>query len=492
MNAAGFIFLLVLHAVSGWGLVSLFGLELTGSRRLGLSLILGVFICSLVPFGLELFHIRQTAWNIGFALSLLAIVLGGAGVFKAVRSGKMRPDQPFLSKPFHLSEIPSLFVLLLLVGISVFRCYAYPPTPRDLLSGPEVIAEYTIREKTMVNSVFSTNLESTNNHLKPPYITSLQVVYKYFVQHYGQLWLSVLTVSFLLFLYDVLRERLHPLISTTLLMLFLSIPELYGYTHMALFDYSNMVLLFIGLYFLQCYFRSGKNREFFFAALLCGCATYPRAETLILVGMFLPLVLFHWWKNKVAVSKIIAFSLLWLLPALFFYLLPIEVYIRNYLPVQYTAQKDLRTEWILQPLAERFVGMNKYYIAGKFSVQFWGYFIYLFFLVFLLDAAVFRRISKDARFWLYCILVIYLGLPLLGYALPLFDLHNTTKRGLFKLMPMLLAYFTCSSALQWLSLAITRWELTSLKAVKPAAKPTPIPARAVPRQVSKPQPRKKK
>jgi hypothetical protein len=52
---------------------------------------------------------------------------------------------------------------------------------------------------------------------------------------------------------------------------------------------------------------------------------------------------------------------------------------------------------------------------------------------------------------------VYLGLPFLGYLLPLLDLSNSTKRGLFKLFPLMLLYMGSCGLLTDLSRRIDKW-----------------------------------
>jgi hypothetical protein len=68
-----------------------------------------------------------------------------------------------------------------------------PPTPRDLTSGAEAIAEFAVREGRMINSVFSVDVG--NNAVKPPFITSLQIIYKLAGFPFGKVWLSTIFVS---------------------------------------------------------------------------------------------------------------------------------------------------------------------------------------------------------------------------------------------------------------------------------------------------------
>ena len=95
--------------------------------------------------------------------------------------------------------------------------------------------------------------------------------------------------------------------------------------------------------------------------------------------------------------------------------------------------------------------------------------------LFVLELIVLRRFSKEACNWLYAIAVIFVGLGLLGYLLPLFNVVETTKRGLFKILPLMLLYMANNQLLIRLSVWISRWEnavpVKAVSLVSPAGSP---------------------
>jgi hypothetical protein len=115
----------------------------------------------------------------------------------------------------------------------------------------------------------------------------------------------------------------------------------------------------------------------------------------------------------------------------------------------------------LSPFFTRFSEINGKLLFSDQGVGYYGYFIYFFLLLFLLELVVKRKLTPATRNWLYAVLVIYLGFPLLGYLLPLLDLNNSTKRGLFKLFPLMLLYLANNSLLVAWSQRITKWEMKS-------------------------------
>jgi hypothetical protein len=412
------------------------------------SVLLGIAIYSLIPFFMELLHIRLTGVNIFIAIALFTIVLSLIKIKRLLANfNTLRKEISFRLK---LYELPFVAVIAFMIFVSAWRCFYYPPTPRDLTSGAEVIAEFAVKEKTMVNSLFNVNLESTNNQFKPPYLTCLQIIYKYAGFPFGQIWLSSIFLFFIIFLYHGLSVRLHKILVGSLLIFFIAIPEMYAYTIMALFDYSNAVYLFLAFYFLfEYFFAEQKLNRLLFSSLLLGISVYIRSETLVL-GAFAALYLFllQLLKNKKGFKHSFIQAFIFMAIPVFFYVLSITIYINRYLPQQYNIGGLLNNNLFdITPFFTRLSEMNTQLIFGENNTYMYGYFFYLFIILFLVELIFFRGFTREGKRWLVATLIIFLGLPFLGYLLPLLDLNNSTKRGLFKIFPLMLLYFSCNQFL---------------------------------------------
>ncbi len=116
-----------------------------------------------MPFILQLAYIPLTSTNI-FISILAACVLLNIKFKSGI--GRLKELQTNLRIRIKLYEIPFVIMIAFIVFVSAWRCFYFPPTPRDLTSGAEVIAEYAIREKTMINSVFSVNLGVNQQHFQ--------------------------------------------------------------------------------------------------------------------------------------------------------------------------------------------------------------------------------------------------------------------------------------------------------------------------------------
>jgi hypothetical protein len=481
MNIAGLFFLIITQFLCGLALLSLFKIEGKTIVRIAVANIFGVLIFSFIPFILELFHIPIVGTNLAIfiaAFTLLSLVQ----IIKAKEFSKF----VFSFKVPPIYEFPFLIVFGLLIFLSVWRCYFYAPNARDMLSGPEVIAEFAVREHKMINSIFTVDLSTTNNQYKPPYIISLQILYKIFVQPFGQVWLSVIFISYTILIFTFLREKLHPIIYYTVLLYYFAMPELFGYTYLMLFDYSNMVLLFLGYYYLNSFLVNKRKNELFFSVVLFAFANYIRVETIIMMGFFVPRIMYVLYKDKVSLAKIAWQSGIIMVGAAAIYVLVMNVFLKNYIPGAYNVGHDVNPHiWELSGLFKRLSDIVTVLIFGPDGFNYFGVFIKIFLFIVVMDTIIFRKFNREQLNYLYGVVAIYLGLGVMGHLLPLADLTHTTKRGMFKLFPLMIMYISNSNCLVWLSDQIKDWEFPPIPSaytprqpvaaaqVKPKPSPTP-------------------
>jgi hypothetical protein len=479
MSIVAFILLFLCYGVTGYGILDLYNLRLNATYTITLSLLMGLAVASFLPFLLQLLFIPITPLSVFGSLLLAAIGLNLRVLARIRRDGfaSFWRGLPRSSFGLRAYEIPYWVIIGFLVLVSIWRAYYLPPTSRDALSGPEAIADVAVREHTLINSFFNLDLWSTNNQFKSPFLISLQLIYKMAGFPFGQIWLSIVFVSITVFIYQALRERLHPLLAGMLLLLFTLTPEMYAYTFMILYDYSNMVFFFLSLYFLL------TTKQFYFAGLLMGIATYIRSETLALALLFLPLILLVQRREKTPLKHILVSNGIFLLPSLLGYFLPSQLYINYYLPVHYDIGGLVGSHLSPGPLLQRYSDIVTHLMTGTFAIHLWGYFFYLAGILFLAEAIFLRRFSREARNWLYAVLVLYLGLGALGWLLPMMNLNETTKRAMFKMLPLVLFYLANNGLLIRLSQTISRWEAAPFKWAMADAgatnngKPTPAPTR---------------
>src|ERR1700760_221934 len=133
MPFVAYLLLLFFYLVAGYGILTLFRLQLKTAFMITLSLLLGVAVASLVPFLLQLLFIPLTPGVVFLALLLSALALNIPTVRRIRREGFAAVRQSFRPAPFRIRpyEIPFLAVIGFMVLVSIWRCYYFPPTSRD-------------------------------------------------------------------------------------------------------------------------------------------------------------------------------------------------------------------------------------------------------------------------------------------------------------------------------------------------------------------------
>jgi len=480
MNFAGLLFVLVAQYLSGKGVLRLLKVELRPLAIFCFSMMLGVPIVSFAPCVLQVLHLRLDVMHVAVSIVVFTVLFSIPLVVKF-----KKPQFPKIKFP-ELYEWPFLLFIAALLLLGIWRCFYYPPYARDMLSGPELVAEYAIREHTFINSVYNLDLHTSNNYFKSPFITSLQIIYKLLVTSFGQTWLSVLAVSFIVWLYTILKERLHPLIAGVVMLFFMAMPEVFAYTYVLLYDYSNMIYFFAGFYFLARYQQDNKYPDFLFSTLLFGIATYVRTETLFLVAMTAPLQMLYFYRQKIGFQKMaIRIGTFVLVPA-FFYVLCNNVFVKLFVPIPLVVS-DLLNPHLADVSAffGRLTDIFEKIIFSDWGIRLFGYFAVSFFLLLIVDLIMSRKFAREAAISLYGVGVVIIGLALVGYLFPLVDLTNTTKRGLFKMMPLVALYMANSKLIQTISKWLTKWEHKQQTASRVKAAPV-IPSKDVKVAQSKP------
>jgi len=261
----------------------------------------------------------------------------------------------------------------------------------------------------------------------------------------------------------------HGLIACILLLLFFCIPDPFAYSYIILYDYSNMIFYFAGFYFLMQYQTHQRRNDFAFSILLFGIATYIRVETLVLVALVALMPAYTQFKAKKPIKDIIINGLLLMAGPVFFYVLCMNIFIPNFVPVKMdTAAQINHNMSDISVFFTRISAINNDLILSDKGLLVYGYFFYYFVAILLADLVLIRKFNKEARMALYGIAVVYFGLALLGYLLPLFDVMNTTKRGLFKVLPLILMYYTNSGLITRISDFLKEREARSKQAAEPA------------------------
>lgn len=459
MNLTGLIFLLLAHYFAGRGIVRLFKLQIDELTTICMAFICGVTFHSMVPCIMQLAHVPITVKNTYIWLTGSAILLS-IPLLRNIKNTKL----PKLALP-KLYELPYMLIFAGLMAISLWRCWYFPPTPRDVLTGVELIAEYTVKEHTMLNSAFSVDLRlngAANNIFKSPFITGLQIIYKQLVLPFGQIWLSVLFLSFTVWFYSVIRSIVHPAIAGLLLLIYFAVPDLFAYTYIMLYDYPNMVFYFAAFYFMTKYINSRKMNELIWVSFLMGMATYIRSETLVLAAItsLLPMAYVH--RSKAGIKQVAITGAVFMSGPVIFNFILSNIFIKLLIPVKFELGDLLNNNMFdvsgaIDKAYELLMGL----MFSEKGEAVYAHFYYFFLAVLIIDgirAIVTKKLSQDAIIALWGIFIVFVTLSLLSFLIPSHTIINSAKRGLFKIIPLMVLYMAHSGILQSLSAYLYRKE----------------------------------
>ncbi|MBN9399386.1 MAG: hypothetical protein J0I17_04335 ['Candidatus Kapabacteria' thiocyanatum] len=424
-------------------------------QLLSVSLLLGMFLHTVLVFLIELAGIYLTRGSVLGVAALAAVALQfpakglGAAYRSMVEPGAWSP---------RLYDVVTIAVGCYLMFISVWAAYYWPVTPFDAMAGIDLVARTAVMEGHLNNSIYTEPLlagKLSNQPFYAPFAMIMQVVYRLIGFPFGQMWLPVLSIAFLAFMFDMLRQRLHGVIAGLLFILLVSIPELYGYSFLVQTDYLNAVFFGIGGLMMIDAIRRSSQPSLWLAALMLAGACWSRTETVFIV-IAAVLSMTPWltrsFDRKVAFRGIAVVIGLSLLSFALWHVL----YFRLFLPVHpQTAAEITGFD------GARFLAVTSETISDVFGdIGLWG-------LIWIIGGAVIAgqaigRAAKKTSFgdvlpviWM---VVTVVALLFVGTMFQSAIVSQTIRRGLFKLFPFMFFYLTTAPVLRMLSERITRWE----------------------------------
>lgn len=449
MTALNLILILLVQHLLGRGALRLICPIPSPTQRFALSFLLGLPLSTVVVLLLDVTGVRITLATFLGGTALLALLLH----FRDLRQMSLpRLCMP----PLKLRITPYTLLLLTIIAfpilVSIWRCYYLPITHRDALVGMDLVAKYAVEQGAFRSSVFSDpHLQGhlSNQPFYAPATALLQTIFRLSGLPFGKLWLSILNLSFLLFLSSKLRETLHPLLVGLLLVALVSVHEIYHLTFEVLTDFINAVLFSLSILFFHEFLLSTNTRKLLLSSLFMALACWSRSETIVFAALG-ALLLLRSSMSGAWRSRLLAISLFLVGPVAAF-----VIWNLLYVPLGLGGQP---AHLELRPLISVSVFFRSLSEIAQLSLQAnrYGHLLYLFALSLPLNFFLFRdRKQWDLLLW---IVILYIGFSLLVWQVPAANIQFTVKRGLIKLFPMLVYGLAQMSLYKSLSRRIGDWE----------------------------------
>jgi len=423
-------------------------------ESIALSIILGMGIGSFLTFILEVFSIPLTFISI-FGINVLFIAVLWILKRKISFQFEFR---------FNLWDVLPLISIFFFAGISIWRTYYYPPYSYDSMMGIDLVAKYAVRDGSIANSQLFKELLPlsqvyTNQLFYAPFTMLMQVIYRTIGIDFGQIWLGVISLSFLLFFYAVAKKLAHPFIAFFGVLFILFVPEFFAYSFILQTDYSNAIFFFIGVYFFYLYTLKNEISDIAISTLAMFFACWTRTETIFFIpfGSLMLLILKKRESNTLKLNSLKIPFLFSFIPAIAIFLWNI-FFIEFYMPkgVDPGGQIDPQTNQLLTKIAGNISGMNEIVI---FRDQLWNESIPIFLVLLgtsLLYAILKRRTPGGIQI-LYWIGVLYFVFHVLLILFPAVNIDATFRRGFFKFIPLMGIYLVLSDLGQWISTGLKKF-----------------------------------
>jgi hypothetical protein len=447
------VLLILLQGAIGFGIIR----RVPGFRpvqTLSLSLLAGLPASSVLVIAIDLVGVRLTAPAIIAVLILGAILLnlGAAGRTRAALNGPW----PKLAS-LRACEVVFLLLIAGFAATSLWQCIRLPVIARDMTVGADLVAKYAILEGRINSSIFTGEAlrgQLSNQPYYAPFTMLMQIAYRLAGAPFGQIWLSVLFLPFLVYIYSRLRDRTHPLLAGFLVLSLTTVPLMVSYSYLLNTDFPNALFFGLGALFLHDSRTTRSPALLVLGSLFMAFACWSRSDTIVYVvpGMLLIPAGHAWitsrrisWRSTVkpAGASLLAPVLLFLLWHL--------IYLRWIFP-------DAPRVAALASGAE---GRELLATIGGVAAlldahDLYGTILYLFGATLVVNAAVFR--DRGGATLLAWVAILLVGFVAVVQIFPAAYVESTVKRGFFKLFPIMIAYMGESRLFAFFSRKLENWE----------------------------------
>ncbi len=423
-------------------------------------MILGLGLGSLSVFILELIGIPLTKTSVFIALFSVALLLnvipfskgGMKSLFEILKN--LRVD-------FQLYCLVPNGLAIFFFFVAAFRCFYFPITSFDSQVGIDLVAKYAVMEKTIASSVFHEHLPNvwywTNQPFYAPFAMLMQIIYRIGGLAFGKIWLSILALSYFIFLYSKIKEYIHPGIAAFFTLLLTAVPEVYAYSFIVQTDYANAVYFFVGFVFFFEYFKNAEESRFrslFLSIVFFALACWSRSETFVFV-QFGTLLIFLRERKEGEWKRIIKWVALFSITPFIVFATWNVIFVKYFLPISPDTLGKLKFNF--DQYGSDITGIiSKTIDTVIFEESYWGYLPEIF--VFILALSVFHKSIRDYWIILAWIFFIYLLFIFMIEHIGGVGIPSTFRRGFFKIIPMMVFFIVQTALISTFSKKLTQWE----------------------------------
>lgn len=448
----GLPFVLLMNVLAGAGILGACRLRTTRTITLLLSMFAGMFVHTVAFFACDLIGVPLSATSM--FLSAIVPVLATVPLWKTTRELLAHLQAPS-KHTIRMYDLPVIGLSGYIFYMILWASWYWPVTPFDAMAGIDLVAKYVVKDHTIVNSVFthpSLQGQLSNQPFYAPFAMLMQSIMKFIGFAHNQVWVGIISVSFSVLVWAILRQLVHPFIAAVLYLLYLLTPEMFGYTYLLQTDYINAVFMVVGVYLFWQGAEQSNRSTIIASAIFFAAACWSRTETILLVVIGCAAG-FMWLRSSFGMrNALIMLGSMVALCGVVFALWHV-LFFKYYLPV-----RPSTSEQLVGFEVGRFVEVVSATWTSVISrIDYWGVIVWLFIAVVSASTVLYRRISSAMLLiWIAAILV---GLWLAGSIFSAAIVEQTLRRGMFKLIPLFTFAIASSQLVTSASERLTAWEL---------------------------------
>lgn len=442
---------LLLQLISGFGVLALLRPRITRSAAVPSALLIGMFLHTLALFVAALASI-EIARGTAMAAAIVAAIVPNLAWPRVSQYYRQLLRAP--SWTLSLADLVALGFAIYLAYAAFWAAWYWPVTPFDAVVGIDLVAKTAVEDHTLVNRVFTDPFLSqhlSNQPFYAPFAMLMQVIYRLMGYAHGQLWVPIVAVCFMWITWVELRRMLHPILANIFWVLLLLTPEMLGYTYLVQTDYLNAAMFVPGVFMLWRAVREDDGGSMWLSTVFFAAACWSRTDAIILVELglvvSLPLVARASSWKRAAQTFAVQSVVMGLVFALWHVL-----YFNAYLPVRPSTSEQL----VGFDVSRAITVATSLFGNVIADVDYWGWLFVLFPVTLLVNTV--RERKLEPLLPLFWIAALIIGFVVIGTIFSAAIVEQTLRRGIFKLVPLIVVAMAGTHLLETASRYLTNWE----------------------------------
>ncbi|HTF80296.1 MAG TPA: hypothetical protein VL947_01170 [Cytophagales bacterium] len=447
------LFLILVQLLFGWGVLNKFKYGPNLALKLSLSYLIGIFGSSLCIYVLEFAHVKLTYTTVIIANVACSMLINLD--FKRFKES-LKLFVTIKTTRLSLFDLISIGVIGYYLYYSVWRMYHLPVVPFDALVGIDLLAKAAVEEGHVVSSIFTRPDIKSHLSTQPFYapLTAFnQITYRLAGAPFGQVWIPLATIAFSCFAYVRLKELTHATVAGIAVILLFCSTELYAYTYLLQTDLSNAIFFSIGLLFMVDFLKDKSNMPIFgLSALFMTIAVWTRIETVLVTGFCALLIVWEYIKDK-DYKKMVYMPALYMAAPLVANIMWNGLFYNFVFPFHPETKSEII--WAGKYSSEFTPRIWDEMTTYLFSTDYWGYLLYIYLILVLINIIVYR--DKTSVYTLVLILLFNVAFFFMLHHFDKVIVQATYRRGLFKLLMMVVLFFGELRLLQSFGARLKSW-----------------------------------